>query len=567
MPKPTFKELSMDADWQHYRFLQHVQATSICPVTPAKKLHWHEAAVQDVLNAYRELVQRFYLQFRRELEAAYQQNAAQPEQVPLELQAALDKLIIEWERVETIALSSQSLAADEDLMQSIRSAVAVAAHDLEVDQKIVVVPREVFALYLFEYQENIAVLTVPVYSVRAPWEWSIFWHELAGYKARRLKKDLEISAIQHNLEFLHQLLTDPRFAGPAQKKFLAELLAAMTSHNPFGQRYLEICLTKGTPDLSDVGSFEYQFQRMLGKLAAADLENYERAKRQGWCSSWMKELFEDAWSVSAFGKKFLDTFEDILRRHALQDDQHPPVEVRRAVARNLLELQSLARKPGAPLDVELDKRRKRLEGRVARTAKEELRDELAAELAAQQTFKFISLLVPTKLPFDEPKWDDLVAAGDYQALKRIIHRRLQGGGIKFTKLDQSAAQKNASRKFKTSMVGAMQARAQFHSKKDPVTEAERYADNLIKTVLAKIEVIREDSSEPNSRPSYVNILKHRNYLQLLEVDFYDVDLFNGGPWRWPQWPPIQWPPFRWPPRPQYGVASAGSYAAGMGRRP
>jgi hypothetical protein len=102
-----------------------------------------------------------------------------------------------------------------------------------------------------------AILTAPIYSVRAPWEWSIFWHELAGYKVRRLTKDSEIIAIRKNLEFLHQTFTGAN-SGQRQKKFQADLLAAMTCNNPFDHHYLKICLTKDTPDLSDLGNFEHQ---------------------------------------------------------------------------------------------------------------------------------------------------------------------------------------------------------------------------------------------------------------------------------------------------------------------
>ena len=72
-------------------------------------------------------------------------------------------------------------------------------------ERIAIVPGDAFALYFFTYLENFAVLTVPIYSVQAPWEWSIFWHELAGYKVRQLEKDTALTAIRENLERLHNL--------------------------------------------------------------------------------------------------------------------------------------------------------------------------------------------------------------------------------------------------------------------------------------------------------------------------------------------------------------------------
>jgi hypothetical protein len=486
--------------------------------------------------------------------------APRKEEFPSLMQQALRKLANEWQHVDIIALSCQSLTTDEDLAKSLRSAVAVAAHYLGVDETIVVMPGEVFALYFVTYLDNFAILTAPIYSVRAPWEWSIFWHELAGYKVRRLTKDSEIIAIRKNLEFLHQTFTGAN-SGQRQKKFQADLLAAMTCNNPFDHHYLKICLTKDTPDLSDLGNFEHQIERMMEKLAADDLKNYERAMQQGWCSYWMKELFEDAWSVTAFGSEFLGTFEDILRRRGVRDDRHPPVEIRLAVARKLLELQRLAGHSRKQLDVAFDKRREQLQRRLAKKSneksKEKIRDELAAELAAQQTFKFISLLVPATLPFAEPDWDALIKARDYQRLWKKIQQRIKAGGeIKFTQLDQSSAFKIASKKFKTYMLEAMYKRAQFHSREGSVTAANDYADHLIKTILAKIEVIRDDSPERHPTPEYVDILKDKDFRELLQVAFYDVDFANepGGGGGAGSNPP-------------YGLADAALYALGMGPRP
>ncbi len=575
MPRPAFKKMSTDVDCQQASFSHYVQAHCDSLVTPAQELPLHESVIQEVLSAYQELADRFYSRFRRDLERAYAvQKTVKAEEVPLRLQQALDKLINEWLRVDGIAHSSQSLSADTDLLKAINLAVALAAHDLGIDQKIIVVPGEAFSLCFFTYLADVAILTVPIYSIRAPWEWSIFWHELAGFKVRRLRKSTEIGAIGKNLEFLHQILTDPQFNNPRLHRFQDELLAAMTRHNPFGVCYLKNCLTKSTPDLSDFGSFERQLEWMFTRLAANELKSYERAKLQGWCTGWMKELFEDAWSVTAFGSKFLGTFENILRRHGIQDYRHPPLEVRLAVARNLLELQSLAKSTTTELDVALDARRMQLQKRLALASEEKLkdirRDVLAAELAAQQTFKFMSLLVPTTLPFAEPRWNVLIQAGNYQKLKQEIHRRIKAGDdIKFTQSDQSDALETAARRFKAAMLNAMQAQAQFHSKNDPVIEASKYADNLIETVLARIKVHLEYPELGLRRESF-NILRRKDFRQMLEVEFYDGDLFDSGytqpqgEWHPPQ--PVQPDPWWQPTGTQspYGVASAASYSQGMG---
>ena len=118
------------------------------------------------------------------------------ENFPTLLQTALDKLKDEWQRLNTIAGASQTLLVDQKLGQALRVVMGVAAYSIGVGaERIAIVPGDAFALYFFTYLENFAVLTVPIYSLQAPWEWSIFWHELAGYKVRQLEKDATIDAI------------------------------------------------------------------------------------------------------------------------------------------------------------------------------------------------------------------------------------------------------------------------------------------------------------------------------------------------------------------------------------
>ncbi|MBK5277386.1 MAG: hypothetical protein JJE09_00840, partial [Bacteroidia bacterium] len=276
-----------------------------------------------------------------------------------ELQKALDKLKEEWQRLEPIAVNSQAFKADK-LMPTLKLVGNVAAYSVGLQEKrVVIVPSNVFALEFFTYFENLAVLTVPIYSVRAPWDWSILWHELAGYKVRSLKKDTTINSIKINLskllnpkrttfaENFSSLLArhGPDIATITEDASLKSLFKDRT--NKFGKDYLDN-LRKLFPEKKEdipqflgnhVGDFNHQFEQML--IGLSD-EKKNQIKVDGWNVNWFEELFEDAWSVIAMREPFLDFFEDTLRRKGAEGDyRHPPIEIRRSVAKELLKLLNL----------------------------------------------------------------------------------------------------------------------------------------------------------------------------------------------------------------------------------
>ena len=110
---------------------------------------------------------------------------------PILLQNALDKLRDEWQRVGAIAVASQALSKDDPLTHSLQVVVEIVAYSVGIEaQRIIIVPGTTFALYFFSYLDNFAVLTIPIYSVQAPWEWSIFWHEIAGYQVREVENGI-----------------------------------------------------------------------------------------------------------------------------------------------------------------------------------------------------------------------------------------------------------------------------------------------------------------------------------------------------------------------------------------
>ena len=103
------------------------------------------------------------------------------------------------------------------------------------------------------------------------------------------------------------------------KEETTALLEPITRNNIFGRDYLQnfvFSTEKQDLELSDLGNFEYQFERILAKLPENNkFPIYEEIKKQGWCVNWFQELFEDAYSVLALGPEgpeFLKLFKTYL---------------------------------------------------------------------------------------------------------------------------------------------------------------------------------------------------------------------------------------------------------------
>jgi hypothetical protein len=477
--------------------------------------------IKDLLQAYVDMALKYYTQYeasllkeienhykaQRDSERAIQKiNALQdpdllPEIVPLEkfcmdstveyekllknfpalLQDAIDKLRDEWQRLGSIAVASQALTEDTELIQLLKAVVDVAAHSIGIDaERIVVVPGKDFALYFFKYLDNLAVLTVPLYSVEAPWEWSIFWHELAGYKVRRLETDRTLNSVREKLEDLH---TRYQTSNELEK----QKLITTALDNEYSRNYLKQLLSDPELELSDLGGFEHQFERMLINLHGKNkIRMYQRIKDLGWSVDWLKELFEDAWSVLAIGKPFLPFFEDVLRRHSAKDDRHPPLDVRIQVAKELLNLMN----PGS-------------------LSKEEFQSKIPESVVAEQILRLISLLTAATRKF---------ATDGEDALKLQELRDNLFLGMK-EEIQDAISKWSSGFQDPYNQVGPV----------DPFDQAKKYAEDLKKS-FASAEVVTQffagfaNYNEKNQmKPSYDEMLKDKDYKQLLELSFYDVD--------------------------------------------
>jgi len=423
---------------------------------------------------------------------------------PTLLQNALDKLKDEWQRLNTIAVASQTLTEDKNLIQALDAVVTATSYSVGIEaERIAVVPGNAFALYFFTYLENFAVLTVPIYSVRAPWEWSIFWHELAGYRVRQLKNGATIDSIRKYLSDFHD-----HYKKISDAKKRDDLLDAVTRNNvydtndskqendslkadlqkrknKYSRKYLVELFSRNELDFKDLGSFEHQFEQLLENLPKEDkFQAYDKLKVDGWCVDWFEELFEDAWSVIAIREPFLDFFKDILNRHKGTDGRHPTPDVRLRVAGEMLKLMNSEDELKPPMSVE--------------------------ESTAQQILKFMSLL----------------SAASYQSgkLDDDLHNRMR---YEF-------------RNFLAESVGIRIGNSISHWSSEYLEAGNRVgnameeAEKIINVLSAKelhdfISGLASTTDERYQLDTtyYKKLLNGRDYKELLALPFYDVD-FNVG---------------------------------------
>ncbi len=421
---------------------------------------------------------------------------------PTQLQIALDKLRQEWQRLNIVAISIKALAKDEKLMKTLEFVVEAAKISVGISDQIAIVPGDAFSLQFYSYLKNFSVLTVPIYSVQAPEEWSIFWHELAGAKARRLRYDTvnEIKTTREKLTLFHQYFQYKKSKNEEQD--LLKIVARNNRYedaekyppqdedvqnlkklrNNFCQRYLNDVFSGALPDLSDLGSMEHQFERMLAKLPEENrIQLYEEIKEKGWCVDWLKELFEDAWSVLAIREPFLDFFNDILARHVATDGIHPPMLVRLEVAIEMLNL----------MKSEGDKQEQ---------------EKSVERIAAEQILKFVSLMMAAS--YETPQ----IINGDYDQDKESLaynDKRRQLPDIVGTGIGYYIVQRSLKKDQPSQDVNYDDFINAYTSK-----DAQEFASTLINSTTAVV--------------SYAEMLKDKDYKQLLALSFFDVDFAAVG---------------------------------------
>lgn len=412
---------------------------------------------------------------------------------PTLMQKALDKLKDEWQRLNTIATAGKTLAEDKKLVRALILVAKAAAYFVGVEaEQVVVVPGNSFALYFFSYLKNFAVLTVPIYSVRSPWEWSIFWHELAGYKVRQLENTAAVEGVRRRLAGFHSHYKEMKegeknaWIEEVTRHNQYDSTSKLMRQNQFSHNYLSKVFSRKSLTLTDLGGFEHQFERTLARLPRRNkFKYYEQIKSQGWRVDWFKELFEDAWSVLAIREPFLDFFQDILSRHVANDGRHPPLPVRISVAKEILKLMD----PKSTLENEPSPIEK---------------------AAAEQILSFISLLIAASPNFDS------TAVSESKSFANLVRYSLPdvvGTGIGESIKDWSMKYLMSSDRVAGGQKGARDFLQTF---------SDEQLSDFINFVTDA-----DKGEEDQAKPSYESLFDKKNYKELLDLSFYDVDF--GAP--------------------------------------
>lgn len=441
--------------------------------------------------------------------AAEKELKALLEKFPTLLQSALNKLKEEWQRLNAIAVADKEIKKNEKLIPTLDLVVEAARFSVGIDvSRIAVVPGDAFALQFYAYLRNFAILTVPIHSVQAPWEWSIFWHELAGEKVRRLEKNtaFEIESIRNNL----RLIKDKWNKGDDNyRKTLLDFITRNNQYNEagyedtvgmwrnhFSRSVLDDFFSSPRLNWRDLGGFEHQFEQMLENLLSKEKFNqYEQIKADGWCVNWFKELFEDAWSVLAIRDPFINFLKDVLQRHVVEDGRHPPVRIRVQVADKILELMKSDAGLQPPQDI--------------------------VEAAAQQILRFISLLMappmervfemtqtikdPNYWPALRPQLSDFVGS----IIGKYIDKwsKVLSGTITLT--DTINETSKNSEDFNNELAEAVD------FKKSVATSSQQPLDEI----QPNLDRLLLDENDKDHAP--------KDYKKLLDLSFYDLDFLVG----------------------------------------
>lgn len=214
--KPKFKDLTRDVDWHRASFLQYCLKIAKSDTSDHGN---EETVVLKILGGYLALALLFYKQFRDSLKADYEDPSTitSVSDVKLMMQAALDKLVEEWHRVYAIIASiraSTSHAEAKRLVDQMSSFVEMAMRDVDLSPNtfpIILQFGQSYSMRFSNYSDGFAALSIPMWVLQSPWEWTILWHELAGEKVRQLKIE-EPDFFASQFDWLLQSLQDDRIA-------------------------------------------------------------------------------------------------------------------------------------------------------------------------------------------------------------------------------------------------------------------------------------------------------------------------------------------------------------------
>jgi hypothetical protein len=197
----AFEKLTIDVDWQLNSLRTYIRDGFIDRRKTPTNMMPSELVVQNVLEAYLCLTEKFYDQFKAQLRKAYDpgnkettsKGSLSDADVAILLQQALNKLTVEWERVYGFITATKAKKTTETkkLISQLSPMIRAAARDVGFSpESFPVVPHfgMAYNLGFFNYTDDFMALNLPITALQSPWEWTIFWHEIAGHKKRLIKK-------------------------------------------------------------------------------------------------------------------------------------------------------------------------------------------------------------------------------------------------------------------------------------------------------------------------------------------------------------------------------------------
>lgn len=187
-----FAILTRDVDWQRASFLRYCLSIIESDVSTQGS---EDVVVKKIAGGYFVLALLFYKQFRKDLKEKYDAlpsyTPANEFDVKILIQGALNKLVDEWNRVYAIIVAIRARGANQASKRLVRQMdpfIDVATRDVALkDFPVILQYGQAYSLRFSNYSDNFAALSIPLWVLESPWEWTILWHELAGEKVRQLK--------------------------------------------------------------------------------------------------------------------------------------------------------------------------------------------------------------------------------------------------------------------------------------------------------------------------------------------------------------------------------------------
>jgi len=279
-------------------------------------------------SALSELLMDFEGTTMRFIDSCKNATATPPESRWIKLHEAVDKITKEWHLI-TELLAHIDLGSS--YTKQFERYVDLAMKDIGLEylkDRYLLIPTfgEYFSLTTFKYSPDLAMLKLPVSVIKAPWERSVIWHEIAGVKVKKIGKLLS--------DHLDKFKEKNNIVGKEQ------------AEDPFETLFDRI-LNNKVIDKNFRADLKPLIRRRLGVGTIGGRKRMPKT----WTLDWLEQLFEDACSVLAFAEKedsFIFVLEKILSRNVnkLTDDQkHPDLSTRLEVANRLLENKRGTAKP------------------------------------------------------------------------------------------------------------------------------------------------------------------------------------------------------------------------------